>query len=322
MALDPACATLLEQMAAAGAPPMNEMSPDEAREMAQGFLELAGPGEECAEVIDQTIPDQTVPGPAWDIPVRIITPAGAPEGPLPCLVYFHGGGWVLGDLDTLDTTCRAIANRAGVKVVSVHYRLSPEHKFPIPLDDCYGALTWVVDNADSLGIDPQRIAVAGDSAGGNLAAAVAIRARDEGGPAIALQVLVYPVTNHSFDTESYRENGDGYLLTKDMMVWFWDHYLENDADGQNPLASPLLAEDLSGLPPALVITAEYDPLRDEGEAYAARLAEAGVPVQHTRYDGQIHAFFQMPAAIPAGNDAIDQVAAELRRVFAESAASA
>jgi acetyl esterase len=322
MALDPSCAALLEQMEAAGAPPMNEMSPEEAREMAQGFLELAGPGEECGEIVERTIPDQAVPGPAWDIPVRIITPAGAPDGPLPCLVYFHGGGWVLGDLDTLDTTCRAIANRAGVKVVSVHYRLSPEHKFPIPLDDCYGALRWVVDNAAELGIDPDRIAVGGDSAGGNLAAAVSLKARDEGGPAIKLQVLVYPVTNHAFDTPSYQENGEGYLLTKDMMVWFWDHYLSSDEDGRNPYASPLQAEDLSGLPPALVITAEFDPLRDEGEAYAARLAEAGVEVTQTRYDGQIHAFFQMPAALPGGLEAIDQVAAELRRALAGSAASA
>ena len=313
MALDPSCAALLEQMEAAGAPPMEEMSPEEARAMAQGFLELAGPGEEVADTTERQIP-----GPGGDITVRIITPKDAPGGPLPCFVYFHGGGWVIGDLDTVDTTCRSVANRAGVKVVSVGYRLSPEHKFPAPLDDCYAALQWVAANADSIGVDRERIAVGGDSAGGNLAAAVCLKARDESGPSVRLQVLVYPVTDHSFDTQSYQDNGEGYLLTKASMVWFWDHYLNSEADGKNPLASPLRAEDLSGLPPAVVITAEFDPLRDEGEAYAKRLSDAGVSVEHRRYAGQIHGFFQMPLALPGCNDAIDQVVAGLRRALSGS----
>jgi acetyl esterase len=310
MALDPAAQALLEQMAAAEMPPLNEMSPVEAREMAQGFLELAGPGEDVADVTERSIP-----GPAGDITVRIITPKGTPNGPLPCLVYYHGGGWVIGDLNTVDTTCRALANKAGVKIVSVDYRLSPEHKFPAPVEDCYAALQWVASKGQEIGVDTSRIAVGGDSAGGNLAAAVAIRCRDEGGPRIAFQLLVYPVTDHSFDTRSYQDNADGYLLTKDMMVWFWDHYLGNDEEGKNPWASPLRAEDLSGLPPALVITAEYDPLRDEGEAFAERLAQAGVPVTRTRYDGQIHAFWQMPLVFASAHQAIGQAADELRRVL-------
>jgi acetyl esterase len=315
MALDPAAAALLTFIAESGAPATNELPPAEAREASQGFLALAGPGEEVADVTDRTIP-----GPAGDLRVRIYTPTGAPDGPLPALVYFHGGGWVIGDLEALDATVRALANRSGAKVVSVDYRLCPECTFPAPLDDCYAALEWVAEHGGEIGIDPSRLAVGGDSAGGNLATAVALRARDAGGPAIAFQALVYPVTDHRFDTPSYRENGEGYLLTKDMMEWFWGHYLGEGGDGDDPLASPLRAPDLSGLPAALVITAEFDPLRDEGEAYAARLAEAGVPVTTTRYDGQIHAFFQMPATIPAAHDAIDQVASELRSAFGTASA--
>ena len=270
MPLDPIAAGLLEQMAEAGMPPLNEMSPADARQAAEGFRALAGEPEDVADVTDSTIP-----GPGGDIPVRIYTPAGAGSEPLPCLIYYHGGGWVLGDIEGLDTACRALANRAGCKVVSVEYRLAPEHKFPAPLDDSYAALEWVAANAASIGVDPDRLAVGGDSAGGNLAAAVTLRARDQGGPGIRSQLLVYPVTNHDFGTPSYAENGDGYLLTRDMMTWFWDHYVTTADDGKDPLASPLQATDLSGLPRALVLTAEFDPLRDEGEAYAARLRDAG-----------------------------------------------
>jgi acetyl esterase len=309
MALDPAAAGLLEQMAAAGLPPLNELSPPEAREAAAGFVELAGPGEEVASV-----ENRTVPGPAGPVPVRIYTP-GRGSAPRPALVYFHGGGWVIGDLETTDAICRALANRAACVVVSVDYRLAPEYKFPVPLDDCYAAFTWVAEHAGEIGVDPTRLAVGGDSAGGNLSAAVALRARDEGGPALRLQLLVYPVTDHNFDTVSYKENGDGYLLTKDMMVWFWDHYLDSPKDGDNPLACPLRARDLSGLPPARVFTAEFDPLRDEGEAFAARLAAAGVPVTHTRYDGQIHAFWTMLAVMPAAWKAADEAAQALREAF-------
>ena len=235
MPLDPAAAGLLEQMAAAGLPALNELSPPEAREAAAGFVELAGPGEEVANVENRTIP-----GPAGPIPVRIYTPA-AGAAPRPALVYFHGGGWVIGDLETTDGICRAVANRAECVVVSVDYRLAPEHKYPVPFEDCYAALTWVAEHAAEIGVDGSRLAVGGDSAGGNLSAAAALRARDEGGPALRLQLLVYPVTDHSYDTVSYKENGEGYLLTKDMMVWFWDHYLNNAGEGDNPWVSPLRA---------------------------------------------------------------------------------
>ena len=200
--------------------------------------------------------------------------------------------------------------------MSVEYRLAPEHKFPAPLDDCYAAVEWVAANAASLNVDASKLAVGGDSAGGNLSAAVSLRARDTGGPALKLQLLVYPVTNHDYSTVSYTDNGDGYLLTQDMMKWFWDHYLNDAAEGSNPLASPLLAPDLAGLPPAVVYTAEFDPLRDEGEAYAKRLQDAGVRVTTKRFDGQIHAFFQMLGVFPAARQAIDDAGAELRSAFA------
>ncbi len=310
MALDPAAAALLEQIEAAGLPPLNELPHVDARVAADGFIELAGPGEPVADVTDRV-----VPGPAGDIPVRIYTPAGEPNGAWPCLVYLHGGGWVIGGLDTVDAICRILANRAGCKVVSVDYRLSPEHKFPTPFDDGYAAVEWVHDHAAEIDVDPARLAVGGDSAGGNLSAAIALKARDEGGPPLRYQLLVYPVMNHGFDTESYRDNADGYLLTRDMMEWFWGHYLTSDDHGAHPLASPLRAADLAGLPPAMVITAEYDPLRDEGEAYADRLAAAGVPVDRIRYDGLIHAFWQMPAVFPQALDAADAAGTALRKAL-------
>jgi len=309
MPLDPAAAGLLEQIEASGMPALNEMSPSEARQAATAFAELGGPGEEVANV-----ENRTVPGPEGEVPVRIYTPAGG-SAPRPVLVYIHGGGWVIGDLETTDAICRAVANRAECVVVSVDYRLSPDVKFPAPLDDSFAVVRWVADNAAALGVDPNRIAVGGDSAGGNLSAAIALRARDEGGPALCHQLLVYPVTDHNFDTVSYKENGEGYLLTKDMMVWFWDHYLGSPEDGDNPLASPLKARNLAGLPPATVMTAEFDPLRDEGEAYAARLAEAGVPVTQTRYDGLIHGFWTMLAVYQAASTAADEAAAALRKSF-------
>jgi acetyl esterase len=311
MALDAAAAGLLEQIAAMGVPALNEMSPAEARLAADGFIELAGPGEPVADVTNRTLP-----GSGYDIPVRVYTPMAGGGAPLPCLVYIHGGGWVLGSLDSTDAICRIVANRGACKVVSVDYRLAPEHKFPTPFNDCYAALEAVHDNAAALGIDAERLAVGGDSAGANIATALALKARDEGGPALRFQLLVYPVTDHSFDTPSYSENADGYLLTRDMMEWFWEHYIGGPADSDNPFASPLRAADLTGLPPAMVITAEFDPLRDEGEAYAAKLAAAGVPVEHTRYDGQIHAFWQMPAIFPAAHKAADAAGAALRAAFA------
>jgi len=228
------------------------------------------------------------------------------------MVYFHGGGWVLCDLDTHDVVCSAIARRAGASVVSVDYRLAPEHKFPAAVVDSYAATAWVAANAAQLGIDVRRISVGGDSAGGNLAAVVSLKSRDENGPAIARQAMIYPVTDlSSFATASYQEFAQGYQLTKTEMEWFRDLYLPSMQDARHPHASPLLASDLRGLPAALIITAECDPLRDEGEAYAKRLEEAGVPVTCTRYPGMIHPFFSLSGAIPQAFDAIQQVANHL-----------
>ncbi|MBT2689378.1 alpha/beta hydrolase [Bacillus sp. ISL-47] len=313
MALDPQAKFLLEQMEAMGAPPMSSLTPEEARQTTD-FSALAGEPEEVGKVENKKIS-----GPGGDIPVRIYTPKG--EGPFPALVYYHGGGWVIGDLETVDVPCRLLTNLANCVVVSVDYRLAPEHKFPAAADDSYAAAKWVAENAASIAVDPSRIAVGGDSAGGNLAAVVALMARDKGEISLAYQMLIYPVTNHSYATESYTENADGYLLTKDSMVWFWNHYLQDEEAGKNPYASPLQAKDLSGLPPALVLTGEFDPLRDEGEAYAQRLKEAGVPVEAKRYDGMIHGFFWMPGALEQGRKSIEQAADALNRVFQGSVAS-
>lgn len=307
MALDPQAKFFLEQMEAAGAPPMSSLSPEEAR-LTTDFSALAGNAETVGKVENRTIP-----GPGGEIPVRIYTPEG--EGPFPSLVFYHGGGWVIGDLDTVDVPCRLLANRANCVVVSVDYRLAPEHKFPAAADDAYAAAKWVVENGPSIQVDSSRVAVGGDSAGGNLAAVVSLMARDKNEISLAYQLLIYPVTNHSYETVSYGDNADGYLLTKDSMIWFWDHYLRDAEDGKNPYASPLQAEDLSGLPPALVITAEFDPLRDEGEAYAQRLKEAGVQVEDTRYNGMIHGFFWMPGALEQGMQAVNQAANALKRAL-------
>ena len=310
MAIDPQAKFLLEQMKAAGAPPTYTLTPEEARQSLT-IGPLAGAPEEVAKVENRTIS-----GFADDIRLRIYTPHG--HGPFPVLIYFHGGGWVIGDLDTVDVPCRMLANRANCVVVSVDYSLAPEHKFPTAAEDAYLATEWVVENAKSIQGDSARVAVCGDSAGGNLAAVVTLMSRDRNGPPLLCQILVYPVTHHAYDTDSYRENAEGYFLTKEGMIWFWNHYLRDEQDGKNPYASPLLAEDFSNLPPALVITAGYDPLRDEGEAYAARLKEAEVQVEVTRYDGMIHGFFWMPHALEQGRKAIEQVANALKQVFKDS----
>lgn len=305
--LDPQAKFLLDQMAAAGGPAMETLSPEEAR-LSADFSAMAGIPEEVGKVKDRRIP-----GPGGEIPVRIYTPEG--EGPFPALVYYHGGGWVIGNLDTVEVPCRLLTNRANCVVISVDYRLAPEHKFPAAAEDAYAAVQWVVDNASSIGVDSARVAVGGDSAGGNLAAVVALMAKDKGGPSISYQMLIYPVTNHNYDTQSYKDNAEGYFLTKSTMEWFWNHYLRIEEDGKNPYASPLLAEDVSGLPPALVITGGFDPLRDEGEAYAEKLKAAGVAVEATRYEGMIHGFFWLPGMLLQGDKAIHQAANALREAF-------
>ena len=287
-----------------------ELTPAAARARAEGVAPPAG--EPVAVVVDFDVPG----GAGQPVRVRAYTPRGARAGLLPLVVWLHGGGWVTGDLEGHDATCRTLANGSGCKVVAVDYRLAPEHKFPAGLDDCFAAIRWFAAHGDELGIDPCRIAVAGDSAGGNLAAAVTLLARDRGGPALAFQLLVYPVTHHAFDTPSYDAYADGYLLTRDGMRWNWNHYLPDAAAGLDPLASPLLAPDLRGLPPALVIVAECDPLCDESEAYARRLADAGVPVECRRYDGMLHAFFTLGQVFDDGRVAVADAAEVLRRALA------
>lgn len=306
MPLDPLARLLLDQIAASSVPSIEGLPVAQAR---AAFEAMSRARE--AKLSLARVEDRRIPGPAGEIPVRIYTPEG--EAPLPVLVFFHGGGWVIGSLDSHDALCRTLARAVPALVISVDYRLAPEHPFPAAVEDSHAALRWAFDNAAALGGDPARLAVGGDSAGGNLAAVVALLARDRGGPALAHQLLVYPATDLRGDTVSMRENGEGYFLTHGVMVWFSNHYLTS-AQKLLPHASPLLAPDLRGLPPATVITAEFDPLRDEGEAYAARLREAGVAVEATRYDGMIHGFFTIPL-FPQAGEAIELAVAGLRRSF-------
>ncbi|MBA3248491.1 MAG: alpha/beta hydrolase [Pyrinomonadaceae bacterium] len=261
-----------------------------------------------------------IPGKDSEILARVFTPEG--DGPFPVLVYFHGGGWVIANLDVYEPSCRALCNAAECIVVSVAYRQAPEHKFPAAVDDAYAATQWVIQNADQLGGDPNRVAVGGESAGGNLAAVSCLKARDEGGQLPVFQLLIYPVVNHAFDTPSYRENANSKPLSAAMMPWFFKHYLENERDGDNPYVSPLRAGDLSGLPPALVITAELDVLRDEGEAYAEKLRAAGVLTKAVRYDGMVHEFFGLVGGVDKAQEALTEAAEGLKAAFDSRARSA
>jgi acetyl esterase len=309
VALLPELRSLLDQQATSGRPPLHHQSVEQARAFhAADAAALNGPQAPVAAVADRR-----VPGPAGELPVRIYTPEGEP--PFPIVVFFHGGGWVVGTLDTYDPLCRALAAATPAVVVSVDYRLAPEHRWPAAVEDAYAATEWASRNAAALGGVQHRLAVAGDSAGGNLAAVVALGARDRGGPAIAFQLLVYPALDAAGDTASWREYADGYHLTADGMRWYWDHYL-GGADGAAPDASPLRAAFVGGLPPALVIGAEYDILRDEGEAYAARLAEAGVDASASRHAGVVHGFVRWRAVTGAAGDALQEAATALRSALA------
>jgi len=310
MPLDPAVREFLDQAAALGIPAMHTLPVSEAREL---IVKRRAMLEATPEPVAR-IEDRTIPGSDGDIPIRLYAPSD--ERGLPVLVFFHGGGWVIGSIDTHDLLCRALANRAGCAVVSVEYRLAPEARFPAAAEDAYAATAWVAEHGDDLGVDGRRVAVGGDSAGGNLAAAVSLMARDRGRPPLLFQLLLYPVTAADFETASYRECADGYGLSRADMIWFWDHYLPETAGRTNPYAAPLHADDLSGLPPALVIVAEYDPLCDEGEAFAARLHDAGVGTTLARYEGQIHGFVGNFTIMEQGRVAIDQIAEALRAAFA------
>jgi acetyl esterase len=313
VSLDPQARFVLDQVAAQGDVPLHEMTPGEAR-AAFERMRIPAPGEPVARIETHEIagPDGNT------IPVRVYVPTdpgAAPADPgvlAPGFVYFHGGGWVIGSLDTHENLCKALANRSGARVVSVDYRLAPEHPWPAAPEDCYAVVRHVAECGSQFGIDGARLAVGGDSAGGNLAAVVALMARDRKGPVLRHQVLLYPVVDHDFDRPSYRENADGYLLTRDAMRWFWQQYVADPARRSEGYASPQRAEKLEGLPSATVITAEFDPLRDEGEAYAERLRAAGVAVAATRYDGQIHGFASLLDLLDAGKRAVDQIGATLR----------
>lgn len=308
MPVNPQVRALLDEFEKQSLPPFDQMSVTQARLVTLGFRDLQGEPEDVGEVRDIL-----VPGPAGALPVRLYHPA--PGEKLPLVVYFHGGGWVIGDIEIVDKPCRSLANVSRCVVASVNYRLSPETKFPGPVDDCYAATKWLAEHAAEVGANGRFVAVSGDSAGGNLAAAVALMARDRGGPALSYQLLIYPVTAPAQGTQSasYQENAEGYLLTKGSMELFWGHYLATADDGKNPYASPLFASDLSRLPPAFVVTAEFDPLRDEGLAYAKRLQEAGVPVKSSHYKGLIHGFFWMAGALDAGKELMAEIGNELRQ---------
>jgi len=310
--LHPHARALLDLIAERGVPPTHTLTPAEARAVyrdRRGFTQPEAPPVGGLRELQAD-------GPYGPIALRLYRPLGATaDQALPALVYYHGGGWVIGDLDTHDTLCRELANHSGCAVVSVDYRLAPEHRFPAAVDDSIAALRWVRRQAAALGIDAQRIAVGGDSAGGNLAAVVALAARDAGDAPPAFQLLIYPATDQHRSTPSHRTNGQGYLLTTDTMAYFTDHYIPDRAHYADWRASPLLHPDLSGLPPALVLTAGYDPLRDEGLAYAQRLTEAGNRATHLSFERQIHGFILMGKVLDEANTAVQLCAAALRQAL-------
>jgi acetyl esterase len=307
--LHPQVEALRQRRLAAGVRPVHELTVADAREAEIAGLSANMPGP-VAEVRDFVLA-----GPARPIAARLYLP-DAPR-PLPVLAYFFGGGWVLGSLETAEPLCRRLANAAACAVVSIAYRRAPEDPFPAAVEDCYAATCWVAEHGDGHGLDATRLAVGGASSGGNLAAAVARLARDRGGPSLALQLLVYPPLDYRAATPSRHEPVERPFFGPEDVAWCWSHYLVDPVDGESPSASPLRASDLGGLPPALVITAEVDPLRDEGELYAARLREAGVPTELVRFDGVMHGFFSLADELDSAVEAQELAAAALRRAFAE-----
>jgi acetyl esterase len=327
--MDPQLAAVVEEFAAEGVPPWHSMSVACARRVEDELFSADGPAL-------RTVRDLAIDGPNGEIPVRIYHPGS--DDP-PTLIFAHGGGWVLGTLDSADDICREIANRAGCLVVSVDYRLAPERPFPAGLEDVSAAVAWAADYAGHLGADPDRLGVAGTSAGGNLAAATALRARDsgpdrvsgsghdpgpdsgggiargvraDGAPALDGQFLLYPITDPAMDTDSYREHGEGSLLSRADMAWFWDHYLRSPVDAHNPFAAPVRATDLTGVAPATVLTAGFDVLRDEGAAYAEQLADAGVPTDHDHYPSLAHGFLSLTDEVDRADQAMDALAERIR----------
>jgi acetyl esterase len=306
-ALDPQVEEYLHGLSERGLPPLHRLPLADARETYRNLSVSETPPEAVGSVTERS-----VPGPEGDVPTRIYTPTG--DGPHPALVFFHGGGWMLGGLETHDALCRALANAAGCVVVAVDYRLAPEHPFPAGLEDCYAATRWVASNAEAIGAAPDTLMIAGDSAGATLAAGVGLLARDRNGPDIDYQVLAYPVTNYGFETASYEENAQGYFLTREDMKRFWDGYLRCELEGSHPYASPLRARTLAALPPAFVLTCGFDPLRDDGRELVTRLSGAGVATTHVEYDDMIHGFLTMLAdpELDRARDAIERIGDAVR----------
>lgn len=302
---------LLGVLEGAGTERLADLTPADARRRQAAIARLAPDGEPLERVEDVAIPAE-----GRALGARIYAPA---RDPRPMLLYLHGGGWVTGDLDIHDYRCRRLASAADCLLLSLDYRLAPEHPFPAALEDAYAALQWLGRSASDIGGRPGLLAVAGDSSGGNLAAAVTLVARDRGGPAAALQVLTCPITDRALDSPSMLEFADGYVLARDDVRWCWRHYIADSNDADHPYACPLRAPDLSGLPPALVVTAELDPLRDQGEAYARRLEQAGVPVERRRYAGMIHSFVDFEQSLQPAREAVAHTAAALRRAWAQAA---
>ena len=304
MVCDPQAQELLDAFAESGAPALASLTPEQARQPPVTFEQLIGPGPPV-----HAVRDIEIPGPAGPIPARVYEPVPEPAG---TVAYFHGGGWVLGTLGDFDAVCRMLAVAAGARVVSVDYRLAPEHRFPAAIDDAFAALVWIAERYSG-----EPVVVAGDSAGGNLAAVSALRAREEGGPEIALQLLVYPVVDCDLTRPSYLEcAGSDFILNTAEMAWFWDHYVPDEAERLHPYASPIRASSLEGLPPAYIVIAHHDPLRDEGLAYAAALEAAGVPVTLARHDDQIHAFFVLVNLLECADRAVAEAGAAIREAVA------
>lgn len=304
MPLEPQAATYLESLREGRVPSLESLTVTAAR---QQLVPVPGPPEPVRNVHDREIP-----GPESPIPIRIYDPREPAAGDSPVIVFFHGGGWILGSLESHDGLCRRLAVATGQVVIAVDYRLGPEQRFPAAVVDSEAATRWVMLNADELGIDAARISVCGDSAGGNLAAVVALRLR--GQISLSSQILLYPITDYSFDRPSYRENGEGYFLSRATMEWFWNNYLTRPDEGDSPDASPLRASDFRGLPPAYVLTAGYDPLRDEGRAYAMKLIEAGVETRFLECAGMIHGFLRRTDRFPMAGEIVDDIARFLKSV--------
>ena len=306
MAIAPEIAAFLKRTEALNLPQVWEAPISVIRRNTQGRTVTSGPVEDIYEISNRFIP-----GPTSDLPIRIYRPTT--ETDAPAIVYFHGGGWVLNFLDIYDASLARLANQSGAVIISVAYQKSPEHPFPVPFDDCYETLLWVIATSAELSINPEKIGVAGDSAGGNLASAVAIKARDNS-VSLAFQILIYPCNDRNFETDSYRNNSTGYGLSTQAMQWFWDQYLQGDEHDANPYAAPMQATSFKGLAPAIIMTAEYDPLLNDGERYASLLERAGVSVLYKCYEGMIHGFFSNMAVTPTAQEAIDFLAEEVKKI--------